>query len=185
MKKRLFTILFILLLCFVLVGCENEEETSNQTTNEGTSKSVVEANFKFGWVKFYMPEGYDYHPELRGLIYSEDTRQIYSKGDPSDRSTVIIIDLIKQEYNDYIENYVNKLNENLGDNGYKLKSEKPKLFLREKYEGKSGETIIYNYTYLTKFNDYIYTITVSGPQSSEKELEEIVLNIRKSIIVGE
>ena len=186
MKKKLLLSLLLVLSLFIFIGCSKEETNNGEEGNGSANKETVEANFKFGWVRLYMPSsGYEYRPDLRGLIYTEDQRKLYIKGDPNDRSEAIIIDLMQEQYNDYLENYINAKNANLGDDGWKLKSEKPKYFAREKYEGKSGDTVIYNYTYITKFNDYVYTITVSGPQKYENDLNDLTSKIKKSLIVGE
>lgn len=185
MKKKMLLSILLVLSLFIVTGCGNKEENNNTIDDNGGKESkVVEANTSFGWIKLNIPSDYEYHPELRGLIYSESDRKLFIKGDANDRSTAIIIDLMQQQYNNYLENYIEILNENLGDNGYKLKSEKPKYFFRDKYEGKSGDTVIYNYTFITKYENYIYTITVSGPQSKENELNDMISNIKKSIKVG-
>ena len=178
MKKKIISCLFILLTLFAITGCASRKEE--------TKEPSVVANTKFGWSKVYVPNEYAYRPDLRGLIYSEDERKLFIKGDPYDRSDAIIIDLMMEEYNDYIENYVNAKNSSIkDDNTYKLIKEKPaKLFAREKYEGQSGDTVIYNYTYISKYNDYIYLYTISGPKSKESELNTLKTSFLNSWEMG-
>ena len=180
MKKKIISCLFILLALISITGCASKKEEKE------SKKDSVVANTKFGWSKVYIPVGYIYRPDLRGLIYTEDQRKLFIMGEPDDRSEAIIIDLIMEEYNDYIENYVNTKNSSIkDDNTYKLIKEKPaKLFAREKYEGKSGDTVIYNYTYISKYYDYIYLYTISGPKSKESELNTLKTNFLNSWEMG-
>ena len=67
---------------------------------------------------------------------------------------------------------------------YVLVKENPKKKKKKKFKGKSGETTIYNYTYLAYYNGYLYSITVSGPESKESELNTLKTNILDIIKVG-
>ena len=178
MKKIILSILLMGLM-IAMTGCG---EVAKPAENK---EEIVETNTKFGWSKLYVPEDFTYRPDLRGLIYSEDERKLYIKGDSEDRSTAVIIDLMQEETNLYFVQYIDKLNDNITDIKYRLIQEKPvQLFAREKYEGKSGDTIIYNYTYIAEYNSYIYKYTISGPQSKEEELNLLKEKLVKSLRMG-
>ena len=167
MKKSLFIVLVCSLL-LIVVGC-------------GIKR--MEPNIKFGWIKVYVPDEFTYRPDLRGLIYSEDERQIYIKGDPYDRSEAVIIELLKQTSNFTLSEYIENTNKNLTIK-YNQINKEPQIYLREKYEGHSGNTTIYSYTYMTTYNSIIYQITISGPQEKEKELDNLRETVLYSLIIG-
>ena len=170
MKKYLYVSLLIGLL--FIVGC-------------GNSIKRMEPNITFNNIKVYVPSEYAYSPELRGLIYSENERKLFIKGDYRDRSEAIIIELLKTVMNSNFDSYVETLNNNISTVKYKKIQEEPKMYLREKYEGKSGDTIIYSYTYLTSYNNILYSITVSGPQAKEKELNELRTTVLYSLRIDQ
>lgn len=175
MMKKIFLSLCTIIGVLVLTGCIKPQEVLQE--------KKVEPNVSMGWISVYVPIEFEYRADLRGLIYSEDERRIFVKGDPQDRSTAVIVDLIKVETDDNIKDYVEKVDSNI-EVKYKKIKEDPIVYLRNKYEGKSGDTVIYNYTYLTNYNDYIYSITVSGPQDKETELNKIKDDILVSLKVG-
>ncbi|MBP5684702.1 MAG: hypothetical protein J6X02_05560, partial [Bacilli bacterium] len=120
MKKYLYVSLLIGLL--FIVGC-------------GNSIKRMEPNITFNNIKVYVPSEYAYSPELRGLIYSENERKLFIKGDYRDRSEAIIIELLKTVMNSNFDSYVETLNNNISTVKYKKIQEEPKMYLREKYEG--------------------------------------------------
>lgn len=184
MKKILFSLLII--ISVVLTGCEityKEKEPAKKEDKKEEKK--LYANRKIGGVYYYVPLDFTYHPELRGLIYDEDSRKIFIKGDVNDRSEAVIIDaIIEGKYDDF-DAHIKDLNDKIKDGTkYVLVKENPKIYGREKFKGKSGETTIYNYTYLAYYNGYLYSITVSGPESKESELNTLKTNILDIIKVG-
>lgn len=172
---------------FLLTGCGEEKSATSQNTSSTPTptKVAVQPNTTMGYIKIYVPSDFTYRPDLRGLIYTENQRKLFVKGDPNDRSTAVIIDITAEEFNTHRDVYINKKNENIKDgNTYKLKSEKPVLYFRDKFEGKSGNTVIYNYSYIVLYENTAYNIIVSGPSTAETELLKLKDDIKASLKVG-
>ena len=185
MIKKIVLSLLIALSLFIVTGCEKVKENNGSINNATPTPTAtpVTANIAFGSIKSYVPTDFEYRPDLRGLIYSENERKLYIKGNPEDRSEAIIVDLMKQAISDDLDTYVERVNKNLKDVYYVKIKDKPLVYIREKYQGKSGDTIIYNYTYFCEYRNYLYTITISGPQKSETDLNTIKDNILKTLEV--
>ncbi len=166
-KNLFISIIFIFIMCITITGCGN-----NNLKN-------VEPNQKVGLVKYYVPEDYQNRNDLRGLFYSEENRKVYAKGDTNDYSTFFYIDMIKSSSNGQkLGDYINDVNtNNLKEGDVKLKkfdNEHILVYAREGYEIKKGGIEIINYAYITQVDDSsFYTLTISGPKSNIKEIEEI------------
>ena len=182
MKKIILSVVLIVSALFI-TGCEININVNDNTNDNNTPKLV--ANTKFNAIKMYIPIEYDYKPDLRGLAYSADERKLFIKGEATDRSEAMIVDLIKQKLEGSLSDYVEKINKNLPDVKYTKLKDEPLVYVREKYQGKSGKTIIYNYTYFVSHEGNLYMITVSGPQSKEAELNTLRGNILDTLIIGE
>lgn len=192
MKKKALLSLLLILSLFLITGCgKKKEEPAPQP--EPDPEPVVEtpqiaANQELGWLQYYVPEEYTYQPDLRGLAYEENDRKIYTKGNYYDRNDVIIIDVVKIELSDSItfDEYVGSVNNYItGDNKYIKTSATPAIYAREKYEGKANDVLVYNYTYLTWYNGYVYNLTISGPISRDDEMYTLKMDILDNLIVGE
>lgn len=181
--EKIILSLVLLISVVFIAGCNINVNVNKNTNDDNTPKLV--ANTKFNAIKMYIPIEYDYKPDLRGLAYTADERKLFIKGEPTDRSEAIIVDLIKQKLEGSLSDYVEKVNKNLTDVKYAKLKDEPLIYVREKYQGKSGETIIYNYTYFVSYDGYLYMITVSGPQSKEAELNTLKGNILDTLKVGE
>ena len=180
MKKKIVLSLLVIVMILGVTGCgkKKEEEKKEEIPQ-------IVANQELGWIKYYVPTDFVYQPDLKGLAYTDNDRKIYTKGDYKDRNSVIIIDVIKQELNENLDDYIIKLNNNITGSQYIKTSDTPVIYSRERYEGKANEIVIYNYTYLAVYNGSLYNITVSGPLSSDDELYSLKSNILNTLVIGE
>ena len=191
MKKKALLSLLLILSLFLITGCGKKKEepvAQPDPEPEPIVEPQITANQELGWLQYYVPEEYTYQPDLKGLAYEENDRKIYTKGDYNDRNDVIIIDVVKIELSDSIvfDDYVTNINNYItSDNKYIKTSDTPAIYAREKYEGKANDVLVYNYTYLTWYNGYVYNLTISGPISRDDEMYTLKMDILDNLIIGE
>ena len=168
-RKNLFISLLFIVLCLVVTGCGEQNIKANQ------SVSLLE---------FYVPKDFKNRTDLRGLIYTDDTRKIFAKGDTNDYNTFIYIDVLKQANPNSLDDYINNVNKNsLTDKDVKFvikENSKLYIFGREGYETMQENVTINNYAYITYIEGFNYTITISGAKNN-KEVETIARNVLSSL----
>ena len=177
MKKTFIKIgsIFLCICCFFSIGCKKEEP-------EG-----ITANQKVGSVKYYVPKDYEYRKDLKGLLYSEDERKVFAKGNTTDYNTFYYIDMIKNNSNGKkLSDYISDVNsKNLKDGDVKFKkidNENLEVYGREGYIIKQNNIETINYAYITQADDFFYGLTISGPKANQKEVEEIAKSSANSLI---
>ena len=177
MKKKTFYLLlvFISIACLYITGCGCERYTPNQQVSK---------------LKYYVPKDFKSRSDLRGLIYNDDTRKIFAKGDVDDYSTFMYIDVIKQAKTIELKDYINDINNNnLKDDNIKFnKKDKSNLEVYERvgYKTQQGKIDIINYAYITAIDNYYYTITISGALDKNIEVNSLAEKVSSSLeIVSE
>ena len=167
MKKKSLLLSFCVLCLVIFVsGCGN-----------GSIK-YHEPNKEVGNIKYYVPNDYKYREDLRGLFYSDDNRKVYAKGDTTDYSSFYYIDMIKSKSNNQkLKDYMESINtNNLKENDVKFikfDNKNMEVYERAGYVTKKGDVEIVNYAYIIQIDDdYFYGLTISGPKSNQKEVEE-------------
>lgn len=173
MRKIIAISIIVIIALLVLTGCGSVAEQKSNYTD-------TSANTTIGYIKLYIPSDYTYRPDLRGLMYTESESKQFVKGNANDRSSSIIIDIMVEDMMLDQEMYINTVNENLGENIYKLVSQNPIIYYRDKYEGENGTVTIYNYAFKIIYNNSIHTITISGPSTMEEDLIVLKNNIKDS-----
>ena len=174
--KKVNIILSITIIClFTLIISGWKKNNEESVTNQ-----------KVGAIKYFVPNDYLYRKDLKGLFYSEDNRKIFAKGDTNDYNTFYYIDMIKSDSNGkQLSDYISDVNtKNLKDSDVKFKkinNENVEVHGREGYITKQGTIELINYAYITQVDDSFYTLTISGPKSNQKEIEELAKKISTSM----
>ena len=82
MKNKISSVILAVLIVFVtlisLTGCKNVKQ-NNIEENFSEQKEVKVANTNVSNLKYYVPEDYQIHNELRGLLYTENTRKVFEE----------------------------------------------------------------------------------------------------------
>ncbi len=184
MKKKVFLSLLIIISIFMVTGCGKKEEQPQEEPQEEVPQ--VKVNQELGWIQYYIPDDFTYQPDLRGLAYTDNDRKIYTKGDYENRNDVIIVDVTRQDLDADFDSYIYKINSFItGDNVYTKTSEYPAIYSRERYEGKVDDVVVYNYTYLTWYENFVYNISISGPTGKDFELGTLKTDILDTLVVGQ
>jgi hypothetical protein len=170
MKKRISFIILLVIACFIITGCGSKKIETNQSVS---------------LLQFYVPEDFQSRTDLRGLIYNDDTRKVFGKGDNTDYSTFMYIDVIKQVSYVDLDTYISNVNNNnLKDGDVKFikknNSELP-VYGRDGYETTQGTIEIINYAYITNIEGSNYTITISGPNNKKEEVATLAINILNTL----
>lgn len=178
MKKKILLFLLMFVALFTITGCGSGSNNEEQ-------EETVTANTRVGYLNFYAPEDYNYNPELRGLIYSENERKIYSKGDVNDYSDVIFVDVYVDSFTGSLKEYVETVNNKLSDKDVKftLKSNKSisELYAREDYTLTKNGVERVNYAYLVAQEKYIHAVSINGPKTKSDEVKTLARKIGSSL----
>jgi len=173
MKRGLKYLILFIISCIVITGCSCSKEEK------------VEANQNVSELKYYVPSTYKNRSDLRGLIHTDDSRKIFAIGDTNDYSTFIYIDVIRQVTESELSDYINNINtKNLQETDVKFENmnhDKLVVYGRNGYETQQGDIMIINYAYLTKINNGLYTITISGPKDKNNEVEKLAKNVLSTL----
>lgn len=160
--------IFIVVLCFICIFL----------TACGKNLKKVEPNQNLSDIKYYVPSDYKKNDTLRGMLYNDETRKLFAKGDISDYNSFYYVDMMKTNSNgkkldDYI-NEVNTMNLKDGDIKFsKFDNDKLSVYERSGYETKNGDIKIINYAYITQIGDSFYGLTISGPKKDQDSIKEI------------
>ena len=173
MKRGFKYLIIFVISCLIITGCGCSKEEK------------VEANQNVSELKYYVPSTYKNRSDLRGLIHTDDSRKIFAIGDTDDYSTFIYIDVIRQVNENELKDYIDNINtNNLTAEDVKFENmnhDKLEVYGRMGYETQQGDIMIINYAYLTKINNSIYTITISGPKEKNKEVEKLAKNVLSTL----
>lgn len=176
MKKKILLTLFIILSILTLSACGKKQ---NDSIVDITPNQMV------GELNYYVPVDYLYNPELRGMIYTENERKIYSSTDMNDTAEVIYIDAFVSPINVTFEEYIENVNtNNLSADDIKFNStsnNKINVYERAGYIFVKENVERLNYAYITYKNNNIYTITLSGPRTKEESITSLAKEIFSSL----
>ncbi len=178
MKKKLFLLLIIALL--FVVGCNNTNKIQEE---------VKEANTMVGSLKYYVDPTYEKHSELIGIIYNDNTRKIYVKGNANDYNDAIFIDtyVVNTPYS--LTSYIENVNNNLSDKDVKitylkdiiLEKGTSSVFARENFILNNNNVETLNYAYFTSKDGVIYTISIHGPNTKSDEIKNVAKDVLSSL----
>ena len=176
MKKniKIISILLFTSLLFI-TACGKKDEIKKVEPNQNVSS-----------IKFYVPTDYQSRADLRGLLYTDNERKVFAKGDTSDYNTFYYIDMKKDSNNgqtldDYI-NYINTNNLKEADVKFvKYNNEHLTVYAREGYGTRNSNVNIINYAYITEIDNFFYALTVSGPKDNQNEIETIAKESANSL----
>ena len=173
MRKKIFVLLSI----FTLSACGNKQQEN--------IIADVEPNQRVGELNYYVPSDYIYNPDLRGLVYTEDERKIYSSTDMDIVNDVIYIDAFVSSINTTIESYIENVNtNNLSDTDVKFiltNNQKIDVYERAGYIFVKDNVERINYAYITYKNNKLYTVTLSGPRTMEEDVKSIAQTLLASL----
>ena len=181
MKKIFLTLLIVVTL--FLTGCNNKKENTNENGNNNETKRRTHeiANTDIGYIQFYVPWDFDYKPELRGLMYNENERKIYTKYDKD----TIYIDAYIESYEGSVEKYIEEVNSKLTskDVAYKfIYFNTTEIYGRENYSSTKNGVEMLNFSYVCNVGGYSHIISIWGPKSKSSEIQEISKDVLLSIV---
>ena len=192
MKNKISSVILAVLIVFVtlisLTGCKNVKQ-NNIEENFSEQKEVKVANTNVSNLKYYVPEDYQIHNELRGLLYTENTRKVYAKGDVSNNNDAIYIDTYIEQTQQDLISFVENANKNLNEKDVKITFFKDiilnkgtaSVFARENYVLKKNGVETLNYAYFTYNNGNIYTVNIHGPNAKSDEIKNLAKEVVGSL----
>jgi len=179
-KKKLLLVLLIIVASYTVVGCESASLKENN--NEENKIEKKEPNKELDQLRYYVPDDFENHQELIGLLYNDSSRKIFTKGNVYD--DLIYIDVKKDEISTPLVQYVENINKNLPENDVQfmftkdiiLKNGTSSVFGRENYLIRDS---LY-YAYLVASKGYIYMISIHGPNSKNEEIKRLAKEVLSS-----
>ncbi len=175
MKKNIKIIVIMFCFgCILLTGC-GKADVKKQEANQSVSN-----------IKYYVPNDYKLRNDLRGILYNDESRKVFAKGDKNDYSSFEYIDMIKTKSDGKsLLEYIDEVNtKNLKDGDvkfFKINHSELEIYGREGYMTKQGDIEIINYAYLIAYQDDYYGLTISGPNSKKDELKSLSNEIIESL----
>ena len=162
MKKVLFVV-FLFLILITCNGCKKEEVLT---------PSTIITNQTVNYLKFFIPDDFEYLPDNRGMLYTEnDSNRIY-------------IDIVTTYLPKSITKYITELNNSLEEDDIKyVEKTNDKgltIYAREKFITTSNELEYINYVYIINIDGYNHVVSVNGLNSSSQEIEKVVFQLFES-----
>ena len=181
MKKKLFIIFVLFISLFMISGCSQKNEKSSE--NNTSKEESVEPNNTVGYLKFYVPDDFQYDPDLRGLAYAENEKKVFIKGDYySDPYNVVSLVVYVNNAGMGAKAYADSINENLTDEDvkYSLKSNNKitEIYAREDYV--IGDEV--NYAYIMDYGGYIHIVNIRGPKDKKDEMVVLLKKLFPSLV---
>ena len=180
MKKNYIKLLSITLFITIILlnGCSKKGDTEKVDD--------IKPNQSVSSITFYVPDDYKVRNDLRGLIYTDETRKVFAKGETSDYSTFYTIDMLRENSNNQkISEFINNVNSNnLKEADVKFNkynNDKLEVYGREGYINKSNGVERANYAYYTQIDTYFYVVTISGPKNNQQEIEKLAKQVANSL----
>ena len=175
--KKVFLSFLSIISILLITGCGSKEIKENKE-----EVKQVEPNTKVGYLNFYAPLDFDYRKDLKGLLYSENEKKVYIKGDyENDFDNVIYLISVVEKQNMGGKQYIDSVNSRLSENDVKfvLKSNGKiiEIYSRENYV--IGTNV--NYAYITEKDGYIHTVNIKGPKDKSDEISKIANDIYLSL----
>lgn len=177
MKSKLLKIILILLFVCSMYGC-NKKESNIEISNS------VKPNQKVGLLNYYVDKNYEYKPELRGMLYTENDRKIFINGDINDPNDVIVIDTMSSFLSQGMKEYINSINKKITDEEIKYSLEREnglEIYKRENYITVNNDIEIVNYSYMINIDSYNHIINIYGPKTKSEEINKIVNDLLLSL----
>ena len=187
-KKILYCLLFVCVI--FLVGCQKEdkkeqERIENLINNPPTEEPrKAEPNMKVGVLWFYVPKSeYTYRPDLRGLIYTEDEKKVFMKGDyDNDPDNVISLVVSSENLGKGAKQYTDEINAKFTEQDvfYTMKKNDKiiEIYARENYV--IGNNV--NYAYILDKDGLIYVVNIRGPKEKATEISKLASDIHSSLL---
>ena len=174
MKKVLFVV-FLFLILITCNGCKKEEVLT---------PSTIITNQTVNYLKFFIPDDFEYLPDNRGMLYTENDRKIFSKKLSEDDNDKIYIDIVTSYLPKSITKYITELNNSLEEDDIKyVEKTNDKgltIYAREKFITTSNELEYINYVYIINIDGYNHVVSVNGLNSSSQEIEKVVFQLFES-----